>query len=210
MYRTLQVFQDSANKSNSLIRQPLLNHTLPYHKSLVSSSPLMKVWPVWCLLLGCFSPLFLFIFYMGFASRLFLSRITEQQDKGMLSSLPLPTASEFSKTITAESSPLQIVSGRTWTRNRWLLSAFCSNFKDVIIITSGLITLVRHNQFPRNCYWLVIGSTEQTFKMWLLQLRIVWTSINKTFSAPRAKQEWILHFFLARKPWRQKQVFWAK
>ena len=146
------------------------------------------------------------IFYMGFASRLFLSRITEQQDKGMLSSLPLPTASEFSKTITAESSPLQIVSGRTWTRNRWLLSAFCSNFKDVIIITSGLITLVRHNQFPRNCYWLVIGSTEQTFKMWLLQLRIVWTSINKTFSAPSAKQEWILRFFLARKPWRQKQI----
>ena len=44
------------------------------------------------------------------------------------------------------------------------------------------------------------------FKTWLLQLRTGCTSWTTSFPAPCAKQKWLLRVFLARKPWRQKQI----
>ena len=57
---------------------------------------------------------------------------------------------------------------------------------------SGLVRLVRQvckirSTFLENCYRLVIGSTVQRFKTWLLQLRTGCTSWTKTSPAPSAK-----------------------
>ena len=69
-----------------------------------------------------------FYFYLGFFSRLFTSRRTVGKREA-ISLIPLRHFHRLhrhlgiSRAITAESSPLHIVSSRTWTGNLWFLSA---------------------------------------------------------------------------------------
>ena len=69
-----------------------------------------------------------FFFYLGFLSRTFMIHGTAGEGGGYLfnSSLPLPSLHrhlDISWAITAESSPLHIVSSRTRTGNLWFPSA---------------------------------------------------------------------------------------